>query len=164
MGHHCYLYFYSFFLSVFVFINVKEVAPTGRCRARWIRLVTTDSLDPTRQAGPDPVMLWAEAWSNKANFPANPSRCQEGLDVWAAPASQESLKVVVGPTHSPLPWLRPLIRGGSHRLETASLGKKPLPPPHCSSLFQERKPDFPNPDASSSCQANKVSKGLFKVE
>ena len=47
------------FLSVFVFIKVNEVqvAPTGRCRARWIRLVTTDSLDPTRQAGPDPVML-----------------------------------------------------------------------------------------------------------
>ena len=50
---------FSFVLvSVFIIVKkVKEVAPTGRCRARWIRLVTTDSLDPTRQAGPDPVML-----------------------------------------------------------------------------------------------------------
>ena len=43
---------------IFPLEKAEEVASTGRTAGlRWIRLVTTDSLDPTRQAGPDPVML-----------------------------------------------------------------------------------------------------------
>ena len=41
--------------------KLKKLLPQEEPGLRWIRLVTTDSLDPTRQGGADPVMLSAEA-------------------------------------------------------------------------------------------------------